>query len=167
MTLPEPESLLLTPFGPRTITLDGQPVESSPVRLDPMHPQAPDVTERFLIRVPVTLDGRPHQLTARIALSPDNLIEVGPESGERLEALAFHHAHAKLTLGLHGEVGDSDQFDYDVSYLADGLSYEVFPDTTTSEFWFGVAWLLEPTDDNQHQTWFAADPGLITEGSSD
>ena len=81
---------------------------------------------------------------------------------ERLEAIAFYEQGGKLTIGCEGWFGEPEEYgyDYDGSYLSNGLEIEITSHTKSKDFLFGVSWLDHCTDENEVQTWFAADPTI-------
>ena len=56
------------------------------------------------------------------------------------------------------DLGLESEYDYDTGYLDDGVRYEIRTFTRTRKYVFGVAWILNFTDENGKQTWFGADP---------
>ena len=44
--------------------------------------------------------------------------------------------------------------------LSNGIEIEILPKTETQYFIFGVAWLKKCSEENDIQTWFAADPTI-------
>ncbi len=149
--------MLSTPLGRITVRLDGVPI---PYELVPRAPDrlCPDVKGRFLLRVPLLPDGRPHLLSCRIeGHRPSARDDIN--SGERLELKSFYKGDTKLSLGMEGESGCAT-YDYENGYLTDGVQYELLPSTKTAKYTFGVAWISPCTDKNEIQTWFGADPTL-------
>ena len=64
-------------------------------------------------------------------------------------------------------VSDDYDYDYDVEYLENGMSYLILKKTKTMRYVFGIAWIddvgwddADEECDRNIQTWFAADPAL-------
>ncbi|WP_218244096.1 hypothetical protein, partial [Pseudomonas sp. 2995-3] len=70
----------------------------------------------------------------------------------------FYKNNVKLTIGAEGSFGMSteDGYDYDGTYLEDGITYQTFSSTKNKVFQFVVCWMNPCTDDNDAQTWFGA-----------
>lgn len=164
---------LNTPFGEITIMIDGQPIDYAAQKGSDNDVLWPDVTERYQIEIRYVPDGKEHNLSC--VFSPICSYEKSPESGERLECQSFYSPQRiKMSIGLECEAGyiegvrGSDEYDYDVDYLDNGMAYIVMPDTKTEKYIFGIAWINDvgwddPIDDEHNrdvQTWFAADPTL-------
>jgi len=70
----------------------------------------------------------------------------------------------KLSIGAEGDSSypkKFEEYDYDIDLLSNGVSYVTEAQTRTTRFLFGVAWLLNTTDENEYQTWYAADPTIM------
>ena len=148
--------MLETNLGKIVITLDGNTV---PFSVCPIENKRlfPDVDGAFLLKYDYANDGKAH--TLRCFLDTCG-VTGSPESGERLEAISFYHHGAKLTIGCEGDFGWQEEYDYSGSYLENGLQIQIFPHTKSKHFLFAVAWLDRCTDENDTQTWLAADPTL-------
>ena len=152
-----------TPFGGIQIFFDGKPAEYSVYEFPKDIIYFPDVDGRYKISVEYDNDSAKHSICCRVSgLAGD--VDIDYDSGERLEALAFRKGEIKMTLAAEGDsyyIGDkrySDYgYDYDVTYLKDGLQYEILSDTKSRVFVFGVAWINHRTGKNDMQTWFAAE----------
>ena len=156
-----------TPLGQIQVFFDGQPIKYIGIKLENDVAVYPDVAGRFKIEIEYKSDLSNHSIYCKV----DNLdreVHGSPESGERLEANAFYIADKKLTVAAEGDAYYIDntrysdyQYDYDVSYLDDGLQYDILPFTKSQIFVFGISWINSCTIENDHQTWFAADPTLM------
>ena len=152
---------LITPFGEISLTFDGQPIEYNAVELEKLEVLCPDVDGRYKIAFDFLSDNSSHILSCFLDVSEEN-IEIGVESGERLEALAFYKNDIKLTIGAEGESGYINLgYDYDIDYLKNGISYRIMPSTKSNTFIFGISWISPCTDENDHYTWYGADPTLM------
>ena len=84
----------------------------------------------------------------------------------------YNNFGLKMSVGCIGEHEDYDalttEINYDVEYLENGIEYHIYPDTKTSEWYFGIAWIdnvvindeSDKNIDRDCQTWYAADPQL-------
>ncbi len=151
--------MLKTKFGNIVIMLDGEIVPFSIFSIENKQ-LFPDVDGAFMLKYAYVCDGRAH--TLRCFLDVCNVTGC-PESGERLEAIAFYEQGGKLTIGCEGWFGYPEEYNYDYNgtYLGNGLEIEISPDTKSKDFLFGVAWLEHCTGENDVQTWFAADPTIV------
>lgn len=150
--------MLHTPFGTIKLTFDGQPV--SYVKAAVKNKELfPDVDGAFIIRYAYLRDGKQHVLQCVLDLPG---AAGATESGERLEAISFYEKEDKLTIGCEGWFGFHEiyKYDYDGSYLPNGLEIDILPQTKSRDFIFGVAWLNQNTEKKDVQTWFAADPTI-------
>ena len=150
--------MLKTQFGNIVITFDGVSVPFSIIPISNKR-LFPDVDGAFMLKYLYAYDGKPH--TLRCYLDMRNITGYS-ESGERLEAISFYEQDRKLTIGCEGWFGEPKEYgyDYDGSYLDNGLEIEITPHTKSKAFLFGVSWLVHCTDKNEVQTWFAADPTI-------
>ena len=150
--------MLKTKFGNIVITFDGVSVPFSIIAVANER-LFPDVDGAFMLKYVYAHDGKPH--TLRCYLDMCNITGY-PESGERLEAIAFYEQGGKLTIGCEGWFGEPEEYgyDYDGSYLSNGLEIEITSHTKSKDFLFGVSWLDHCTDENDVQTWLAADPTI-------
>ena len=146
--------MLTTIFGVVRLMMDGKPVAYTAERIENMR-LFPDVDGAYRIRYDFCADCSPHELSCVL----DGVrVKGGAESGEGLEAVAFYQDGGKLTLGCEGDFGYIEAYDYDGAYLPDGLKILIRPETKSRTFLFGVAWLDHCTEENDVQTWLAADP---------
>ena len=150
--------MLTTPFGNIQITMDGKPVAYTFVPV-PNAQSFPDVDGVYLLKFDYLSDGSPHKLCC---LLEDASVTGDIESGERFEAISFYCNAGKITIGCEGWFGCPEEhgYDYDGSYLPDGLEISITAQTVSKPFLFGVAWLTHCTGENDVQTWFAADPSI-------
>lgn len=90
------------------------------------------------------------------------------ESGERLECQGFYNDNRyKISIGVEGDIG-SDEYDYGVDYLENGMSYHVKNGTKTKNYVFGISWIdnvgwddpIEEDNNRDIETWFGADPTI-------
>lgn len=151
--------------------VDGQPIDYSAQKGAGNDVLWPDVKNRYQIVVQYVPDGKEHSLSC--VFSPTCLYQKGFESGERLECQAFYSTQRiKMSIGLECEAGYiegvrvCDAYDYDADYLDNGMAYIIIPETKTTKYVFGIAWIddvgWDDSIDDEHnrdaQTWFAADP---------
>ena len=153
--------MLITPFGSINILLDGVsvPYTESKAANDR---QASQVDGAYLLRYEYKADGMAHRLCC--VLSGD--IESSSfEGGERLEMTSMYCESGKLSIGVEGDfcVPKTFAYDYDGSNLPNGIELLLSADTTSQSFVFGVAWLNHVTEENDIETWFAADPTITKE----
>ena len=150
--------MLKTQFGNIVITFDGESVPFSVIPIANDH-LFPDVNGAFVLKYTYVCDEKAH--TLHCFLDACNMIGT-PESGERLEAIAFYKQGGKLTIGCEGWFGYPEEYGYDYSgsYLVNGLEITITPHTKSREFIFCIAWLDHCTDENDAQTWLAADPTI-------
>ena len=150
--------MLRTPFGQIIVTLDGKAIPVSAARVENKR-LFPDADGAFRLQYAYIRDGGAHTLRCFL-----NRCDVPgcPESGERLESLSFYERGGKLTIGCEGWFGDPGAYgyDYDGAYLSNGLQIDILPHTQSRDFLFGVAWVDLCTDENDAQTWLAADPTI-------
>ena len=150
--------MLKTQFGNIVIRFDGV---SAPFSIIPIANERlfPDVNGAFMLKYMYTCDNKVH--TLRCFLDACNATGY-PESGERLEAIAFYEQGGKLSIGCEGWFSEPEEYgyDYDGCYLDNGLEIEITSHTKSQAFLFGVSWLEHCTEENEVQTWFAADPTI-------
>ena len=151
--------MLKTQFGNIVITFDGESVPFSIIPIANEH-LFPDVNGAFMLKYVYACDDKAH--TLHCFLDACNVTGY-PESGERLEAIAFYEQGGKLTIGCEGWFGEPEEYgyDYDGSYLSNGLEIVITSHTKSKDFLFGVSWLDHCTDENEVQTWFAVDPTIV------
>jgi len=63
-------------------------------------------------------------------------------------------------LGSEASFGDYTdyRYDFDGYLMTDGICIVIFPETQSQTFYFAVSWLLSCDEQNDHQTWYGADP---------
>lgn len=151
--------MLTTPFGNIKIEFDGRETDYEIREILPNKRVWPDVAQGFLLRLRYIPDGRPHILRCVIDSVAD---EVQGESGERLEMTSLNMGEGKISIGVEAEFCNPPVFSYDFGgkNLLNGVEIEVYPETKEQYFIFGVAWLMECTEETDVQTWFAADPTI-------
>lgn len=150
--------MIETPFGNIDIFFDSKPanfiIQKSQTSKDRLYP---DIEYAYLISYKYISDNKEHLLTC--SFNKDN-VNGETESGEHFEAISFYIGNGKITLGCTGDFGvpKEENFDYDGEYSENGLEVYISPHTKSQTFTFGVSWLLNVTNDNDVQTWFASDP---------
>ena len=154
--------VLKTPFGNIKMRLDEKDIvyEARSVKCDDR--LYPDVDGLFLVSFKFIPDGNTHELQC-ILENAEYLAY--PETGERLEAVAFYINQGKITIGCEGDFGEVLEFrtyDFDGMLLENGIQVDIDTFTKEQEFQFGVCWLLHCTDENNVQTWYGADPTIGT-----
>ena len=162
------ESLLVTPFGRVVLLYDGRPILYYPHEVV-TDDHCPDVNGRYKITFDYICDQGTHKLSCIVDIYGIDGVQVERESGECLEALAFYIDDKKMTIGVYGEepgyvdgvINREHDFGYDVAYVDTGLVYEIKSSTESGAFVFGISWIYPCTEENDHQTWFAADPWTI------
>lgn len=147
--------MLVTPFGNISIDLDDKRVSYEIQKIEANSKVFPDV-EAYLIRWKYQSDGRRHFLRCVIDCEAT---EVHEESGERLEMTSIYSTGGKLSIGVEADFTSLPVYEYDFNgkNLANGIEVEIYPETETQYFIFGVAWLMKCNEENDVQTWFAAD----------
>lgn len=116
----------------------------------------PDLAACYRIAVNFEPDGNNHEIKCIIP----NLkyYSKDKESGEDLECISFYdNAGKKLSIGTEGSC-----YDYQISYLKNGLSYLLNENSIDNRYIFGIAWIDNVTDSPERdiQTWFGADISL-------
>lgn len=150
--------MLVTPFGNISIELDDKRVSFEIQRIEANSKVFPDV-ESYLIRWKYQSDVGRHFLRCVI---DGEATEIHEESGERLEMTSIYRAGGKLSIGVEADFTSLPVYEYDFKRknLANGIEIEIFPETETQYFIFGVAWLMKCNEENDVQTWFAANPTI-------
>lgn len=160
--------MLLTPFGEIKILIDKKEVPYLAQKGTINNKIYPNVLGRFQISVSFAPDGKEHSISCifRPICSYRRYIE----SGEGLECQAFYNEqNYKMSIGIEIEEEEQAGYDnYDAEYLENGISYQILPNTKTSLYIFGIAWIDNVDCDDTSsegsardcQTWFAANPGL-------
>lgn len=159
--------MITTPLGTIEIYLDDRKMEYREISVA-VDPLCPNLDGRFKIEITFMPDGLEHTISC-IVNSNGTIIDNDIESGERLECQSFFGNNVKLSIGAEGEDGYygpcemSDYlYDYDCTYLSNGLSYDIFNFTKTNKFVFGIAWINDPsTEKRDVQTWYGADPSIL------
>jgi hypothetical protein len=157
--------MLETPLGQIKIYIDGTPVPyiAKHIAYDKT---CRDLDGRYIIEITFIPDGEEHTISCCLynyKKSEDDYIE----SGERLELKSFCQGSVKLSIGMEGDIGYLSngmrigEYDYDNSYLDNGVQFEVLPYTKTSKYVFGIAWINKVNDENEVQTWYGADPSIM------
>lgn len=157
--------MIVTPLGKINVMIDGNSILYHE-RKCVCDKTCKDLDGRYMIVVDFIPDGKIHEIKCSISNYKSSRRD-GIESGERLELKSFYNGKIKLSIGMEGESGYfSDgtrlsEYDYDNEYDDDGVKYIILPETKTSMYTFGVAWINETNENNDVQTWFGADPTLI------
>lgn len=157
--------MLHTPLGDIEIYIDGKETAYKEYAVSPDR-NCPDLGGRYCIAVDFRPDGIKHCIACRIKGHIPGL-EDSVESGERLESKGFYNESVKVSIGMEGETGyigakRISEYDYDNGYLKDGVQYEILSFTKTRRYIFGVAWIENPNGVRDIQTWFGADPTMMT-----
>lgn len=156
--------MLHTPLGDIEICIDGVKAAYKEQEIAPDR-TCPDLGGRYSITVDFKPDGARHCIACRIAgHKPDAKDSV--ESGEWLECKGFYSESVKISIGMEGNTGfigaeRISDYDYDNGYLEDGVQYEILPFTKTRKYVFGIAWIENPNETRDVQTWFGADPTML------
>ena len=167
--------VISTPFGKIEVLLDGKSISYFAIEGPADKILCPHVLGRFQITIPFKPDGEEHELSC--VFTPVCQYNRSPESGEYLECQGFYNENRfKMSIGLRSDGlqeyknggWTSDEGDYDIVYLVNGLSYVIYKNTKKEEYEFGIAWIddvgwNDPIDDNNNrsiETWFAADPTI-------
>ena len=158
---------LITPLGSVVIYIDDWQVKYSAIKLNNDSVLFPNIDYRYKIIIEYENDNLPHCICCAIEDIDYSKVKDYPESGERLECKAFYQDNVKLSIGIECDTGYFDtgerigHYDYDSIYLDNGIGYNVLSTTKSHSFVFGIAWINECTDENDIQTWFAADPTIM------
>ena len=156
---------LLTPFGEINILIDSKPVPYDAKEGRKPENGCPHVLGRYQIPVSFVPDGKEH--TIACVFESESSYKKSPESGERLECQGFYNDQRyKMSIGVECDMV-SGEYDYDVDYLENGMSFLINTDTKTERYTFGIAWIDnvgwdDPIDGNARdvETWYGADPVL-------
>lgn len=154
--------MLDTPLGCIRLYVNEREIEYTAIKLDPIERLCPDVNGRYLIQYQYKKECGVQRIECTI---PSIDLKGEPESGERLEAISFYKDEIKLTIGAEGEFCDP-VYQYlgcgcNGNYLSDGIEYETDEKTDDRVSSFGVCWIQPCTSENDHQTWYGADPSLM------
>ncbi|WP_080844414.1 hypothetical protein [Cytobacillus gottheilii] len=151
--------MLSTPLGPIKIFINDIEIEYTVIKLSTMERQWPDVNGRYLIQYEYQKEFKKQHIKCCI---PTLDIKGDIESGERLETIAFYKDDIKLSIRAEGEFHEYPVYlDYSGKYLDNGIQYETFEATEDRTFKFGVSWIQPCTEENEVQTWLAADPTVM------
>lgn len=156
--------MLETPIGYIEVCVDGRPIHYVAECLSNLDIFS-ELNGRYKIKIEFIPDGNKHTISCYLK----NHVEfdlVGVEPGENLSLTSFYLNTTKLSIGTFGEADYSNGirdsiFDFDNLCVDDGVQYIIFPDTETSSYVFGIAWLNNVNDSNEVQTWYGADPALM------
>ena len=150
--------MLVTPFGNVRLELDNEEISFETQKIEPNRKNFPDV-EGYLLRWKYEKDCIRHLLQCVIDCEST---EVREEGGERLEMTSVYREGGKLSIGVEAEFSNLPVYEYDYNgrNLSNGIEIEILPKTETQYFIFGVAWLKKCSEENDIQTWFAADPTI-------
>ncbi len=151
--------MLLMPFGNIKLYVNNEEKEFTAIKLDNLYFLGSYIKGRFLIQYEYKNEYKNQEIKCCI---PSIDVEGEVESGERLEAISFYKNDIKLTIGADCEFTDfPDYIDFSGDYLSNGIQYVTFQKTADRKFSFGVCWIQPYTEENDTQTWFGADPGLM------
>lgn len=156
--------MLNTPLGEIEISIDGVAVDYKE-HVVPLDRTCPDLSGRYSISVDFEPDGAKHYIACQIKMHIPSAAD-SIESGERLECKGFYGESVKVSIGMEGDTGyigtrRISQYDYDNGYLDNGVRYEILPFTKTQRYVFGIAWIENPDETRDVQTWFGADPTMM------
>jgi len=152
--------VLKTPFGNVKLRLDKKDIAYEVMDVKRDQTLYPDVDGLFLVSFNFIPDGKTHELQCVLENAQYSAY---PETGERLEAVAFYINKGKITIGCEGDFGELSEFstyDFDGILLKNGIQIDTDTSTKGQKFQFGVCWLLHCTDENDVQTWYGADPTI-------
>lgn len=162
---------LSTPFGEIKIFVDGKPISYIAQKGRNMDTLCPHILGRYQIVVNFIPDGENHTISC--IFDSKCLYEKISESGERLECQSFYNNHGfKMSIGVECEAGyidgkkAFDEYDYDVEYLENGMSFLIDMNTNTECYVFGISWidnvefndLIDNNDGRDVETWHGANP---------
>jgi len=153
--------MLITPFGNIHILFDGASVPYTVSKAaDDRHTS--QVDGAYLLRYEYKADGMAHSLCCVLS---GEIKSSSFEGGECLEMTSMYCKNGKLSIGVEGDfcVPKTFAYDYDGSNLPNGIELLLSADTTSQSFVFGVAWFNHVTEENDIETWFAADPTITKE----
>ena len=148
--------MLKTPYGNILISFDDKNTDFIPKEIPSDIKLCPDVCGVYLLVFDYISDNVNHSL--KCYLETDAKGDV--ESGEHLDAISFYINEGKITIGCESDFGMPEEggYDFDGTYLDNGLEINIEPSTQSRKFVFAVSWLLHCTEENDVQTWFASDP---------
>ncbi|MBC5638166.1 hypothetical protein H8S33_15325 [Ornithinibacillus sp. BX22] len=151
--------MLLTPLGPIKLYVDDEEIEYKAIRYI-VDKRCRDANGRYLIEYKYKKEYKAQKIKCCI---PSLRIEGDIESGERLEAISFYKEFTKLTIGVEADFALAEEYGYDFSggYVDNGIEYETNSCTEDRTFKFGISWIQPYTEENDHQTWYAADPAYM------
>ena len=133
--------MLTTPFGTVHVFINETETSYTYEPL-PTNYRCPDVDSRYQINIGSHME--PCTIRCSIPTFTDNAYS---ETGEHFEAVAFYQNGAKLTLGT--VAGFEEQRG---NLLSNGIEI-----TTNEPVAFGICWVNNVTEENDHQTWYGAD----------
>ncbi|MEL7656571.1 MAG: hypothetical protein AAGU75_11760 [Bacillota bacterium] len=151
--------MLQTPLGNIKLYLDGNPIEYTFTKA-PENPRLyPDVNGAFLLKYSFQADGKNHALRCVV---DNSAIVSSLETGENFVAVSIHSSVIKMTLGIQGDFGCQRHcmFDFGGQFLRNGIEIQINSKTKSQDFTFGISWISPYTQENELQTWFAADPSI-------
>lgn len=134
--------MLITPFGTIRVFVNNTETSYTYEPLPTNH-RFPDVDGRYQINI----GSHTESCTIRCII-PTFTDKASPETGERFEAVAFYQNGVKLTLGTVANFEEQSG-----NLLSNGI--EVTTNKPVTEF--GICWMNNATEENDHQTWFGAD----------
>jgi len=151
--------MLITPLGAIKLFVNDEEVEFTAIKLD-LESHCRDVNGRYLIQYEYKSEMMNQDIKCCI---PSLDIEGEIESGESLEAISFYRNDVKLTIGMEGQFTDDVKcIDDGGNYLSNGIQYVTDHTTSDRKFYFRVCWIHPLSEDNDIQTWFGADPTLMS-----
>lgn len=155
--------MLNTPLGNIQLFVNDKEIPFTAINIE-RDDRCPNVNGRYLIQYHYKKEYK-RQIIA--CCLPNLSVKGDIESGERLEAISFYKDKVKLTMAVEAEFEQSNLYDYNGHYSDNGIAYETLDMTEDHLFQFGVCWIEPCTEENNHQTWFGADPSLMRRISND
>ncbi|WP_407272465.1 hypothetical protein [Radiobacillus sp. PE A8.2] len=151
--------MLLTPIGPIKLFVNNDEINFKATKVS-LDKRCSDVNGRYLIEYKFSNNSKVQKIRCCL---PSIDIEGDIESGERFETIAFYKNSTKLTIGAEASFGLETEYGYDYTgnYLSNGIQCETNSSTKNQIFHFGASWIQPFTEDNDHQTWYGADPTLM------
>ncbi len=157
--------LVDTPLGEVALYFDDRRVDFAITAVPKNQQLYPDILQAYYMSYDYVADHKAHTLKCMIANAD---IQGYSDSGENLEATSFYTDTVKLTIGIEGDFAYYDaqmkpvitNYDYYGNTLTNGIEVNLTEFTQDRCFTFGIAWIIDYTDQNEYQTWYAADPTL-------
>ena len=155
---------LHTPMGKICVDVDGEERYYT-FRKVPTERSCRHLRGRYVVEEALPPDGKAHTVSCRIRF--DEPFDRSEEEGRAdLKLISFWKDGLKLSMGIAGDsCAENGQpcsrADYTARTLPDGMVYELRPDTRTTRFRFGIAWLNPQEPEQEKESRFGADPTLF------